>query len=347
MKKTAILIMCLSMLTGCPSKENADPKDMKVAQQVYRVTTQSVQDAIDATGLVQPDREGGAKILSPIPGAVEAIFVKAGDHVQKGTPLVTLRSADTSDTYAGYLSSLSQLKQSERTYDLNKQLFEVGAITKNDLLISEANYEQSKASSEGLKKKLDIYGASLQTGFTDKPVIKAPIDGHIVDIQAHIGDRFDISTPLMTIVNPDKIFIVANIFDTDIQRIKKGREVIFATDVFPGKKFKGAITSISDVEDMDSKTIKTYIRILEGKDLLRQNMFLRIKIFGDAKILPTVPKTAIIYLQGKFYVRLKQQDKFELHEVRPVLDISESMMAVEGLKTSDEIAFSAIDLERP
>ena len=340
-------MLLLSILVGCSSKENTEQKDMKVAEQVYRVGTQSVQDAIDATGMVQPDMEGGAKILSPISGAIEAIFVKAGDHVQKGTPLVTLRSSETSDTYAGYLSSQSQLKQAERTYNLNKQLFEVGAITKNDLLASETNYEQSKALSEGLKKKLDIYGASLPDGFTDKPILKAPISGHIVDVQAHIGDRFDISTPLMTIVNPDKIFIVANIFDTDIQRVKKGREVTFATDVFPGKKFKGIITSISDIEDMDSKTIKTYIRILSGKELLRQNMFLHMKIFGDTKTLPTVPKTAIIYLQGKFYVRLKQQDKFELHQVRPVLDISESLMAVEGLKTSDEIAFSAIDLERP
>ena len=347
MKKTAILILFLSILAGCTGKENADPKDVKVAQQVYRVGTQSVQDTIDATGMVQPDMEGGAKILSPIPGAVEALFVKAGDHVQKGAPLVMLRSSDTSDTYAGYLSSQAQLKQAERTYNLNKQLFDVGAITKNDLLTSEANYLQSKALSEGLKKKLDIYGASLQEGFTDRPVLKAPIDGHVVDIQAHIGDRFDISTPLMTIVNPDKIFIVANIFDMDIRRIKKGQEVTFSTDVFPGKKFKGIIASLSDVEDMDSKTIKTYIKILGAKDLLRQNMFLQIKIFSDTKILPTVPKTAIIYLQGKFYVRLKQNDKFELHEIRPVLDISESMMAVEGLKTNDEIAFSAIDLEKP
>lgn len=335
------------MLTGCTSTENVDPKDMKIVQQVYRVTTQRVQDAVDATGMVQPDIEGGAKILLPLSGAIEEIYVKAGDRVKKGAPLVSLRSTDASDTYSNYLSAGSQFKQAERIYNLNKQLYEAGAITKNDLLLSEANYEQSKALTEGLKKKLDIYGASLQDGLNGRSTIKAPIDGCVVDIQAHIGDRFDTSTPLMFIANPEKIFIVANLFDTDIQKIQKGREVSFTTDVFPDKNFKGIVTNISSIEDIDSKTIKTYIQIITGKELLKENMFLRIKIFSGTKILPIVPKTALIYLQGKFFVRLKQKDQFELQEVRPILDINEKMMALEGLKENDEVAFSAIDMERP
>ncbi|MBF0536835.1 MAG: efflux RND transporter periplasmic adaptor subunit [Nitrospirae bacterium] len=325
-----------------PPKEEA-----KAELHTYRVTFQKVQAFIEATGSLQAGIEGAAKILSPLPGSVEAISVKIGDVVKKGTPLVVIRSSDVSDTYANYISTLSQLKQSERIYNLNKELFEVGTVTKNDLLNSQASYEQAKALSEGLKKKLDIYGASSGEVSPDRLIIKAPIDGTVADIQAHIGDRFDTNAPLMIIANPKKILVVANIYDTDIVKIQEGKEVTFYVDVFPDVQFKGVIFYISDVEDADSKTIKTYIRILNATELCKQNMFLKIKILQGERILPIVPKTAIIYKKKKFYVKLKDGGRFTEKEITPVRDASETLMAVEGLKDGDEILHSAMEMETP
>ncbi len=346
MVRVAILIISLAIVAGCSNAESAR-QEPKEELHTYKVTSQKIQSSIQATGMVLPDLEGGARILAPAAGAVEKVYVKVGDRVKKGAPLAMLRSSDTTDTHASYLSVQAQLKQAERTYELNKQLFEVGAVTKNDLLASEANYEQLKSSAEGLKEKLEIYGAVSPTDPQDKLILHAPIDGHVVDVQAHIGDRFDTSTALMTIANSHKIVIVANVFDTDIPSIRKGSQVTFSTDVFPDKIFKGIISGISDVEDVDSKTVKVYIKLLADTDLLKQNMFLKINFQRGGRSLPTIPKTALIYKDGKFYVRMKQNDQYRSAEVRPVRDVSEKMMAIEGLKENDEIVFSAIDLEKP
>jgi len=343
-KKIAAVLIAF-LLLGC-SKDDSSKKEVKENIHTYKVTAQKVQSYIEATGTVQPDLEGGAKIVSPIQGSVEKILVKVGDRVAKGTPLAALKSSDVSDTYAGHLSATAQLRQAEQLYKLNKELFELGAVTKNDLLNSEANYEQAKALSEGINKKLDIYGVSGE-GFRDSLTIKAPIVGTVADIQAHIGDRFDTSTPLMMIANSNKIVVVANIFDTEIQKIHKGKEVTFYADVFPDSVFKGTVAYISDVEDMDSKTVKTYIRNIRGTGLLKQNMFLKIKILEGERLLPVVPKTAVIFKEGKFYVNKKKGDLLELQAVRPIGSTSEKMIAVEGLNDGDEIVFSAIDLEKP
>ena len=345
MNKTALFIISLFLLWGC-SREDPSKNETKGELHTYKVSSQKVQAYVEATGTIQPDLDGGAKIVSPLQGSVKKIFVRTGDSIKKGMPLVALRSSDVSDTYASHLSTLSQLKQAERIYNLNKELFEVGAITRNDLLNSEANYEQAKALSEGLKQKLDIYGAHSPDSLNDELIIKAPIDGRVADIQAHIGDRFDTSIPLMTVANSDKVIVVANIYDTDIPKIKKGKQVTFFTDIFPDVQFKGAVSYISDVEDMDSKTIKTYITIMSGRELLKQNMFLKIKIIEGEKILPVVPKTALIYEEGKFYVNLKQGERVGRHEIKPLRDISDKFIAVEGLKDGDEIVYSAIDLEK-
>ncbi len=342
-----LLILMLSglIMFGC-SGDDPYKKETKEALHTYKVTFQKVQSFIEATGSVQADVEGGAKIVSPLQGTVEKILVKIGDRVKKGTPLIALRSSDVSDAHASYLSAMAELSQADRVYKLNKQLFEIGAVTKNDLLNSEANYEQARALAEGLKKKLDIYGVSGDT-IHDTLIIRAPIDGSVADLQAHIGDRFDTSTPLITIADPGKTVVVANIYDTDAMKIQKGREVAFYADIFPDTVFKGVISYISDVEDMDSKTIKTYIKNVSGKGLFRQNMFLKIRILAGEKLLPMVPKTALIFKDGKFYVNRKRGEKFELLEVKPAGSTTDKLMAVEGLSEGDEIAYSAIDLEKP
>jgi cobalt-zinc-cadmium efflux system membrane fusion protein len=345
-KRIIVLIIAILALAGC--EKNEPPKvEAKVELKTFKVSAQKVQAFVDATGTVQPDMDGAAKILTPLAGSVEKILVRIGDGVKQGTPLALMRSSDVSDAYAGHLSALAQLKQAERSDDLNKKLFEIGAVTKNDLLTSEANYEQSKAVVEGLKRKLDIYGSSRSGGGQGNLTIRSPIAGNVVEMQAHVGDRFDTNTPLMIVANPNRSLIVANIYDTDVAKVHTGSTVTFTTDVFPAITFKGTISYVSDVEDPDSKTIKTYIRLIGRTTMLKQNMFLKIRILDGERLLPVIAKSAMIYKEGKFYVQLKTPSGFELREIKPLRDISEKYSAVEGLKDGDLIANSAMDKEQP
>lgn len=351
MRRMSVLFMVFCVLWGCTKSQDSakdyskdSPAEMKV--ETYKVSSQEVTSSIEATGSIQPDIEGSAKIVSALPGMVENIFVKLGDAVKVGTPLVSVRSPDVSDAYSNYLSNLSQVKQAERIYNLNKQLFDVGAITKNELLTSEANCEQLKVLSEALKKKLEIYGVNVESGFTDKHVIKSPMNGSVVEIQAHIGDRVDASNPLMIVADPGRVMVVANIYDTEISNVHKGKEVTFSTDIYPNSLFKGVVTYISDASDPDSKTIKTYIRIIGTPQVFKQNMFLKMKILNGKKIYPVVPKTALLYKDGKFTVYLSVGGKYELKEVKPAFDVSDQLIAVEGLKDGDEIVLSPIGLEK-
>ena len=252
------------------------------------------------------------------------------------------------ESYANYLSTLSQLKQAERIYNLNKQLFAVGAVTKNDLLISQATAEQQKALAEGLKKKLDIYGVASNTGrFQDNLTLTSPSEGFAAEIQAHVGDRFDSSTPLMTIASPDRLVVVANLRDTDLRSISAGQKVSFVTDVHADVTFNGTVKYISHVEDPDSKTVKAYISVSDNVGLFKQNMFLKIRILEEEITRPVVPATAIIYRDSKFTVRVRRNGAFELEEIKPVEELPDRQMAVEGLQEGDEIACSAIEMEKP
>ena len=127
-----------------------------------------------------------------------------------------------------------------------------------------------------------------------------------------------------------------------------GSNVIFSVDTYPDINFKGIVSYMSDVSDIDSKTVKTFIKIMDKKDLFKQNMFLKLKIEGEKRSLPLIPQSAMVYKDGKFYIYQPLKDgKYELKEVKPVKELPGKLMAVEGIKEGDEIILSAIELERP
>ncbi|MCX8021317.1 MAG: efflux RND transporter periplasmic adaptor subunit [Syntrophorhabdaceae bacterium] len=349
-----IIVAVLTTGIGCSKEGKAKKVETKQETKIYKVTSTEVKTYIEATGSIQPDIEGASKILPHLAGIVNRVYVKVGDRVEKGQLLIAITSPDVTDTYSGYLSTLTQLKQAERIYNLNRQLFEIGAITKNELLNSESNLIQLKAIAEGQRKKLHIYGLSVEDEFIEKGqhridtvFIKSPMSGYIADIQTHVGDRVDVSTPLMTIADPGNIIVVANIYDTDIQRVRKGSKVTFYTDTFPDIPFQGVVTYVSDVSDIDLKTVKTFIKILDRKHLFKQNMFLQLKIEGEKKVYPVVPQSAVIYKEGRFYVYVvSREGRHEMKEIKPVKEMPGKLMAVQGISDGEEIVATAMDLEK-
>jgi RND family efflux transporter, MFP subunit len=351
-----ILLSFPLLLLACKESNQAPKSEYKQEQKTFKVSSTEVQSFIETTGSVQPDIEGTSKISAHLPGLVSKIYVKVGDHVKKGDLLVAVTSPDITDIYSSYLSTQTQLKQAERIYNLNKELFEVGAVTKNDLLTSESNLKQSKAMSDGLRTKLTIYGwpsdenlISQSLNRLDTILIKASLDGTVTDISAHLGDRVDTSTVLMTLADPQKSVIVANIYDTDIQKIKKGNKVQFLVDAFPDVTLKGIVSYVGDMSDPETKTTKAYIRILDRKDLFKSNMFLRLKIEDEKKILAVIPQSAMVFMHGKFYAYCSNGSpkKYDLKEIKPIHEVSGKLMAVEGIKVGEEVVYSAIEMEKP
>lgn len=335
---------------GCENSAAVNPSETsskKDKVDFYKVRRQKVPSYLKVTGSVQADREGIVRIVSPLSGAVVKIFVHVGDQVMAGDPLISIKSPEISDIHSRIVILQSQLNEANRVYSLNQQLFDVGATAKNDLLRSEADVKELEASLDGLKKKLEIYNVPADGDHTGMFEIKAPISGHIAEIPTGIGMRPDTNDVLMTIADPAKMMVVANIHDNDIAKMKKGAPVSFTTDIFPDKVFKGVISYISDVSNPSTKTIKVYIRLaVAAPNLLKLNMFLDMEILRDDLTLSVIPKTAVVYKEGKFFVYIKDGDKIKLQTVSPKKDVDDQFMSVEGINEGDEIILSAINKEK-
>ncbi|BAZ40053.1 HlyD family secretion protein [Calothrix sp. NIES-4101] len=105
--------------------------------------------------------------------------------------------------------------------------------------VNRGQYEAAKASITQAQAALK--DAQLQLSYTD---ITAPAAGRIGRKNVEVGNRVQVGTPMMAVVNND-YWVVANFKETQLGDIKPGEEVEVKLDAFPKHTFKGHVDSIS------------------------------------------------------------------------------------------------------
>lgn len=321
------LLIFFLLIASCGGQKALKEEPEKQAnREVVEVVFERVPEFVEATGYVQPDRDGTVKITSRLAGVVQSIKVQVGDAVKRGQVLATVKAPDTTDLYSQKLSLSAQLVQAERLYRLKKELYEVGAIPKSELMEAETSYKVIKAQLEGIQKKLELLGGSLGT-----ITIKAPVDGVVYQISAHVGDAVDQSTDILSIADPKKVIVVALLPDKDAFKVKRGDKAEFFISTYPEKRFSGTIKYVSDVADPDTRTVKVFIEPYE-KEAFKINMFFNIKIITGQKTYAVVPKSAILYQDGKFYVYVLKDDRPVKEEVKFIKELEDGRVALLGLE---------------
>src|SRR5438876_856167 len=156
----------------------------------------------DATDYVATLRSrDSAAIMPQVEGQVTRIFVRSGDRVAPGTPLVqidpakqqaTVRSQE--DTRAARVASLALARQQ---YQRTSALFAEG-------IASQADMDQAKAALDSAQAELQAVGAQVREQQEELRYyrVAAPTAGIVGDIPVRVGDRVTTSTLLTTVDRP-------------------------------------------------------------------------------------------------------------------------------------------------
>jgi len=91
----------------------------------------------------------------------------------------------------------------------------------------------------GRQEMINLPESSLELS-----LIKAPISGTVIKKQGTVGEVVAPGQLLAMLVDPDKLYISANIEETKLGRIKPGQQVDIAVDEFEDRKFTGRVRSI-------------------------------------------------------------------------------------------------------
>jgi len=271
------LITIFLLIFAC---ERANENDVSVnfTYKWSKVKSVELVDYVESIATIEPFKAGIVQVYSKVNGILENLNVKVGDSVRKGDVLALVKSSDISDIYAQMNSLRSELDKAEKLLDMKRKLYNIGAISKEELLEAENEYNSIKAQYEGIEEKVKYYQINKNSLY-----LTSPINGIVYQINVREGEAVSTDKPILSIADPKNIVIVAKIPENEIKDLKLNKKIVeFYINDDTISRYLGNLLYISDVVNPDTRTIDVYIKPINVPNI-RINSFFVIKINNQKK----------------------------------------------------------------
>ncbi|MHC5088699.1 MAG: efflux RND transporter periplasmic adaptor subunit [Planctomycetota bacterium] len=225
------------------------------------VERKALSHQVRLVGKIAQDETRTKTITAWVPGRIDRLFVDyTGITVRPGDHMVELYSPELITAQAEFLQSLKSVEglddSSELVANSIRQTFQA-AREKLALL---GLTEQQIADIEKAGKPLD------------RLTIYAPMGGIVIEKMASEGAYVKTGTPIYTIADLSKLWVLLDAYESDLPWIQYGQSVQFSTPSLPGEAFTGRISFISPVLNDRTRSVKVRAVVENPGGKLKPNM---------------------------------------------------------------------------
>jgi membrane fusion protein, heavy metal efflux system len=290
--------MAAACLAGCSSDERANqmtsysgkesksetpelftiPQNQMSHVQVVTVEPVKLPRVLRLTGAVAYNAFNTVPVITQVGGPVSRILVVPGERVKKGQSLLEVSSPDYSLLYAAYLKARDTYRVTDKNYARAQDLYSHHAIAERDLLQAESDRIQAQADLNAALLGLKILGIPNPDDLEKAPSsaeipLLAPIGGEIVERDVSPGQLLQAgATQAFIISDMGSVWVLANVYQSDLSAVHVGDQVAVQTDSYPDK-FQGKISFISPALDPTTRTLQARIVVENPGEKLKNNMY--------------------------------------------------------------------------
>jgi cobalt-zinc-cadmium efflux system membrane fusion protein len=304
----SIIPALIISLSACTHHEDEAAKDTRFqvtdsllhSLLIDTVKAENALSQITLTGSIAPDESKMVKIFPMVSGIAQSVHVQLGDVVKKGQVLTTMKSAEIAGFSRDLISAGADLRNTKRQLETTQDLYKSGLASEKDLEQAKSDYQKATAENNRAGSIMSI-NKSNGKGYE----IQAPLTGYIIEknVTDDMQVRADNTQNLFTIADLSSVFVLINMYESDIASVKVGDEVQITTLAYPDKVFTGKIDKLFDILDPDNKVMRARVMIKNPDNMLKPGMFTNVKIQAKSGVnLPAINTNAIVFDNNKNYV---------------------------------------------
>jgi cobalt-zinc-cadmium efflux system membrane fusion protein len=320
--------------------------------EVVTIGDQDVDDTILTSGRVTFDDLRVAHIYSPVTGKVVQINAQLGERVKKGESLAVIESPDIGSAVSDLHKADADLIAAEHAYRREKDLAAKSAGTQVDLENAEDNYRKAKAEMERAQQKAYLLRQGNANSVSGTYTLSTPIDGEVItrnlnpgiEVQGQYGGNT--VTELFTVGELDEVWVLADIYEMDLARVKIGSPCVVSTVAYKDKRFEGKVDWVSGMLDPTTRTAKVRCTFANKDRMLKPEMYATAQISVEQRRALAIPRNAILRLgdQTVVFVQKSDENGTVKYERMPVsVDEGESsdwLVVQHGLEAGQRIVVS-------
>ncbi len=299
---------------------------------IATVTEKDISNELQVPGNVDVDEQRLAYVQTRYPGWIQKVFANATyQNVRKGQPLFTVYSPD--------------LVSSEQEYLLAKQNQAALAKGTPGIAAQESGW-LLKAAEERLRQ-FDVSAEEIenleQSGKVRREItVNSPVSGYILERNALPNAFVQPETKLYTVADLSTVWVYANVYQSDVGRLKPGDFAKVTVDAYPGRIFRGRIDQILPQVDAATRTVRVRLIFSNPGLVLKPGMFVSVSIAERLGRQLVVPSSAVLH-SGTRNVAFVDHGNGNLEPriVQTGTQLDDTIIVLSGLKAGERVVQSA------
>ncbi|HXJ04997.1 MAG TPA: efflux RND transporter periplasmic adaptor subunit [Candidatus Acidoferrum sp.] len=342
---TLVLLVSASLfVSGCGEKTSAGgpgaggPPAMPVQIQI----AQSIRIP-DTNEYLSVLKSRQSAVINPqVEGQITKIFVKSGDEVNAGTPLLQIDPLKQEATLSSQQSTLAaqeaNLRLAKISLERAQKLFAAQVISKQDLDNAQSSYDAAAAQMKALSDQVEQQKVELRYY-----KVSAPADGIVGDIPVHVGDRVAVTTLLTTIDLPGALEAYIYVPADRAKNLRVGLPVRLLDET--GTSVSDThITFVSPQVETDTQTVLAKAAVENARAKLRIAQQVRAQVTWSSHDGPVVPVLAVQRINGQAFVFVAVNEGKGTVARQKLLKLGDTIgndyAVLDGLKAGDHIIIS-------
>jgi cobalt-zinc-cadmium efflux system membrane fusion protein len=321
------------------------PQDQMAHLQVTTVEKSRLPRVLRLTGAVAYNAFATTPVFSAIGGPVQKILADPGQVVHLNQPLLMVSSPDYSAARSTYLKSKSVFLLADKNYQRSKDLYEHKAIAERDLQQAESDRAAAEADLQSSEDAMRVLGikdpeAFANTKATSEVPVLAPVGGEIVERLVGPGQLLQAgSTQCFTISDMSTVWVLVNVYQSDLAYVHVGDGVEIDTDSYPDK-FQGKISYLAPALDPTTRTLQARIVASNPGGKLKKDMYVTAVVqAGAVSDALTVPDASVLHdSENVTFVYLQTDTNKFARRIVKIGDSNDGRTRIEdGLKEGDKV----------
>jgi cobalt-zinc-cadmium efflux system membrane fusion protein len=285
------------------------------------VQAMAFRTEIITEGNLAYDDDATTQVFSPYTGRVTRIYAQLGTAVRQGQPLMAVAATEFVQARSDLINAGAQLNLAKASESRQHALYLAKSGALKDWLQSKADLAAAESNLQAARAKLQILGKSdgqireLEQGKGGaESLLLSPISGTVIQRQIGLGQYINsaaggAASPVYTIGNLSKLWMIANVREADAPSVRVGQSVEVRIAAYPGRVYKAKVTWVAPAIDPATRRLPVRAEVENPDGTLKAMMFANFDIIvGKESLAPGVPKSAIVYEGDETRVYVVKQD---------------------------------------
>lgn len=250
-----------------------------------------IRGSVSIPGEVVPDEDRTARLGAPARGRVITVHVAQGERVRRGSPLVTLESAEAGAAQSELAKAKAQVSSSraQASYAASararaERLLSLTAISRQEVERAVADDSLAQAMLHQAESELRRAQSAAQALGADENapgriVLRSPLDGVVLLRTAMPGAVVEAGAPLVAVSDLTTLWLTASAPE-GLSDVRRGAAIRFAVPAFAGESFSARLEAVGPGLDPTTRTLPLRAAVSNRDARLRPEMLATVTIEG-------------------------------------------------------------------